>query len=318
MNFEVEQESPDRRSTADSLWKAVALVCVWLFVSVLYVMYVAAAAAAKANTAWVDTATFSGAILCFSFDRLRTAYLVAIAIPLFALAIFFRVAPLHAALLTLGCGGVIVLAYCALNGDPLARQNVQIAVLLPLSAVAMNAGNYGIAHLTPHLFDAALFRLDCGIGAAIRRWTLARSARVELANVFYGALPLAVTTGIASASGQARNRLLCALCFAAILAVPCYFLMPAVGPVHVGEPLAARNCVPSLHLTWALLVWLNARQSWLRQGAFVFVLLTAFATLATGEHYVPDLIAAIPFAWLVQKLSKFDWTLQIATLSRSV
>jgi hypothetical protein len=281
-------------------------------------MYVVAAAAARVDTAWVDTATFSGAILCFSFDRSRTAYAVAAAVPLFALAVYLGVAPLHAALLTLGCGGVIVLTSCALSGSPLARENVQIAVLLPLFAVATNTANHGIAHLTPHLLDAALLRLDCGISAAIRTWTLARPARLEMANVFYGALPLAVALGIASATGQARYRLLRGLCLAAVLAVPCYFLVPAVGPAHIGEPFAARNCVPSLHLTWAMLVWLNARPVWLRRGTFVFVLLTAFATLATGEHYVLDLILALPFAWVMQQLSKRDWTLRFAVRSAAL
>ena len=66
--------------------------------------------------------------------------------------------------------------------------------------------------------------------------------------------------------------------------------------------LIPRNGVPSLHFTWALLIWWNTRSlpRWARAIALAFVLATAFDTLATGEHYLFDLIAALPFSLWMQ------------------
>lgn len=66
--------------------------------------------------------------------------------------------------------------------------------------------------------------------------------------------------------------------------------------------LIPRNGVPSLHFTWAMLIWWNTRtlKPWARALAAAFVAATAFDTLATGEHYLFDLIAALPFSLWMQ------------------
>jgi hypothetical protein len=66
--------------------------------------------------------------------------------------------------------------------------------------------------------------------------------------------------------------------------------------------LIPRNGVPSLHFTWALLIWWNTRTlpRWGRFAALAFVVATVFDTLATGEHYLFDLIAALPFSLCMQ------------------
>jgi len=63
-----------------------------------------------------------------------------------------------------------------------------------------------------------------------------------------------------------------------------------------------RNGVPSLHMTWALMIWLNTGglPRWARALALGLVLATAFDTLATGEHYLFDLVVALPFSLLMQ------------------
>jgi hypothetical protein len=70
-------------------------------------------------------------------------------------------------------------------------------------------------------------------------------------------------------------------------------------PVPVSFP---RNGVPSLHMTWALVIWLNTRglPRWARAAALALVLATAFDTLATGEHYLFDLLVALPFTLSMQ------------------
>ncbi len=73
-------------------------------------------------------------------------------------------------------------------------------------------------------------------------------------------------------------------------------------PVMVNAP---RNAIPSLHMTWAILAFWNTRRGpeWLRVLTFVLLAGTVLATLGTGQHYLVDLIAAVPFALTVQAIA---------------
>ena len=66
----------------------------------------------------------------------------------------------------------------------------------------------------------------------------------------------------------------------------------------------ARNAMPPMHMTWALLVWWSAWE--LRPLARViasgFAMPTFLATLGYGEHYLVDLIVAVPFALLIEAI----------------
>jgi len=95
-----------------------------------------------------------------------------------------------------------------------------------------------------------------------------------------------------------------------LLALFCYILLPASGPLYafgrfpkvpVFAPrilhlTAPPNCMPSVHLTVALLI-LYFLWPWKPSRLFgaVYVLLIAFAALASGEHYFVDLLLAFPF-----------------------
>jgi len=70
------------------------------------------------------------------------------------------------------------------------------------------------------------------------------------------------------------------------------FVLPAV------IPNVPRNCMPSLHTGWALLVFWQSRAFGWRGRLFgaSFLVLTMLATLGFGLHYLVDLIAAVPFA----------------------
>ena len=80
-----------------------------------------------------------------------------------------------------------------------------------------------------------------------------------------------------------------------------YFLFPTVGPGHfdwanqMPMPHAPENCMPSMHLTWAFLIAMNLRSKPLRIVLWVYAVLIAVATLAPREHYLIDLIAALPY-----------------------
>jgi hypothetical protein len=108
-----------------------------------------------------------------------------------------------------------------------------------------------------------------------------------------------------------------------------YGIYPAVGPKHAfGEsypwnppplqqiaiqpmtvPDAPRNCMPSLHLAGALVVWWNSRlwPRWGRLLAGLFLWATIFSTLALGEHYLVDLVVALPFTLVFQAA----WTVSV-------
>ena len=106
------------------------------------------------------------------------------------------------------------------------------------------------------------------------------------------------------------------------------------------------NAMPSLHITWMLLVWVAAWElgSFAVAVASVFLTFTGFATVGYGEHYLIDLIVATPLVLMVtgictkchrltavgtvlvlmwtiylrtgiQMSSAFNWILVIATLS---
>jgi hypothetical protein len=87
-----------------------------------------------------------------------------------------------------------------------------------------------------------------------------------------------------------------------------YFLVPACGPLYVNNSHGVGllllhgwpNCWPSLHLVTALLFFYYRPGGTTAIVASVFMVLgTAFTTLATGQHYAIDLLAAIPFSGFI-------------------
>ncbi|WP_194271210.1 fused MFS/spermidine synthase [Zoogloea sp. 1C4] len=97
-----------------------------------------------------------------------------------------------------------------------------------------------------------------------------------------------------------------------------YHLMPVCGPLYAFPeafpgampgmdkvPLdlmpvapAMRNGVPSLHFGWSLAAWivaLSLKNRWLKWGSGVLMLSMVPATLGLGEHYLLDLVVALPF-----------------------
>jgi hypothetical protein len=61
-------------------------------------------------------------------------------------------------------------------------------------------------------------------------------------------------------------------------------------------------------MAWVLLLYWNTRtlSAGFRVLAAVYMALTVFATLGTGEHYLVDLVASLPFALLIQAIVSPD------------
>lgn len=88
--------------------------------------------------------------------------------------------------------------------------------------------------------------------------------------------------------------------------------MPSAQSLQLAPSLIApspRNGIPSMHFGWALLIWINA--CWLPAGKVASVVrslaaaalgLTVLATLGLGEHYLIDLVIAVPFIVAIQAL----------------
>jgi hypothetical protein len=181
--------------------------------------------------------------------------------------------------------------------------NLKVAAAMPVAVMVMGFAVKWVSSLTRSTYDALLLRYDFGISAAIRVWTLSMPVVYEAVLHAYDAPPMFVLLGVASLKGAARKRLILASVLGGVLCAPCYLLFPAVGPVHVGQLGAPINCMPSMHMTWALLLLVDTRG--LTRWAFAAVaVLTAWSTLATGEHYVLDLVVAVPWTWLLVFLSR--------------
>ncbi len=112
--------------------------------------------------------------------------------------------------------------------------------------------------------------------------------------------------------GREALRVIAAFALNSCLACLCYTILPACGPryafaswpaipaalaLHPVYLLARPNCVPSIHFSTALLFcWALWRWPLGRAAGLIFVALTALATLGNGEHYVFDLLCALPYA----------------------
>jgi hypothetical protein len=74
----------------------------------------------------------------------------------------------------------------------------------------------------------------------------------------------------------------------------------AIGSWHTGALASHANelaAMPSLHIAWAgwctIVLWQLSGRRWLRALAVAYPLMTAFAVLATGNHFVLDIVGGV-------------------------
>lgn len=191
--------------------------------------------------------------------------------------------------------------------------------------------------LHPKTFDVFLFSFDSSlrvqisflVGQFLWKNPWLRTASLAI----YIALPLPLALVYACQLRRIKEKaiaVMLAFLVTGPIGVLCYNMLPACGPVHLfgaafpwrlittAEAMrlnvvpvlmkGARNAIPSLHMTWVLLVWWNSRglARWVRAIAAVFVALTVLATLGIGEHYFIDLVVAFPFSLMVQALCSYS------------
>ncbi|MFZ0816365.1 MAG: phosphatase PAP2 family protein [Candidatus Sulfotelmatobacter sp.] len=237
----------------------------------------------------------------------------------------------------LGLGSFLVLGIRAAKSSGIERKRLFVLLGPALGLVlfifaVQNALNL-TGRLYPKTFDLYLYAFDGSFGfqpsfALGRLFHECAPIRV-LGYLTYQTLPLAmalVYLGYIDPGATRPNWNLLRLFFGTgVLGWLFYNFVPAVGPVyafpgafpyvapsqmqHVLErisvnPAFPRNAIPSLHMTWALLLWWNCRPfpRWARIGSLLYLLGTFVATMGIGEHYLVDLVAAVPFALTVEAL----------------
>jgi PAP2 superfamily len=240
---------------------------------------------------------------------------------------------LYAPLTFLGMGTLLVTAVplAWLRGE---RRRARLEKFVHRAALPFMAIMAGVfvartSQWLPVTYDAYLYAFDWSYGLQLSfvlgRWFERFAWLQKMEYVVYFGLPL----GLALAAGRTRlystGRTLLIFLVAGVIGFALYTCMPAAGPAYLfpndypdQAPLlgtftvrpmllaadAPRNAMPSLHFAWTVLAFWNSRRSssLVRVTIAVFTVLTFLATLGWGQHYLVDLIVAVPFSLTVQAL----------------
>ena len=203
-----------------------------------------------------------------------------------------------------------------------------LALALPANALAEMIAQ-SVSILRPYKYDLYIYRLDGIFGFqpsfVIGRLVAEHASLTILVSVSYSILPM-VMAGVLAAHlwGRPRTQELGHMVRAFVLnlmaALPIYCLIPVCGPqfafpdfpwssppvaAHPIPLSAAPNGIPSVHFSTALLItWYLRHWTWGKWCGGAYLALTALATLGSGQHYVFDLIVAIPYAYAVCSVTR--------------
>ena len=176
-------------------------------------------------------------------------------------------------------------------------------------------------------YDLYVYGWDRALGGepgfALGRVFLERVWGLWFINFAYGLLGIAIAGVLMAYAWKPLPQLkevAVALLLNFLLAPVMYALFPVSGPrfafssfpaspvsfvPHVMHFHAAPNGVPSIHFSTALLVWWYSRR-W-KMGsvaALIHVALVVVSTLGSGQHYVFDLIVAVPYSICVVLMAR--------------
>ena len=233
----------------------------------------------------------------------------------------------------LGTGCLATLGIASIWGSGQDREQALTAFGVGIFQLVFIVATAGLLSLTlglsPKTLDLYLLSADGSLGfqPSFAAGNFLRRAPLiaALERFVYHFLPAMMLLLFAAQRNRQRGwNLLTAIVLAGAVGGLLYNVYPAVGPSvlfgndypvaspsleqsrglvlqAVSPPGTVRNCMPSLHFGWALLLWWSSRhltRVW-RGSLLVFVLLTAFATVGLGEHYLFDLVVAFPFALMI-------------------
>jgi hypothetical protein len=162
-----------------------------------------------------------------------------------------------------------------------------------------------ILKLIPHTIDASLLRIDRQLGFDALRlfgFMLYHHSLWAALQIPYLWLPVVMAIAWVSEQSYELRR---AVLLGGVFCWFFYAAFPAAGPSYLFTGVAdysPRNCMPSMHFSWALMLAVYSR-TWLRRFLWMYAAVIALATLALGEHYIIDLIAAVPYTWAISYTS---------------
>jgi predicted membrane-bound spermidine synthase len=192
------------------------------------------------------------------------------------------------------------------------------------------------ALLHPTVRDASVFAADAFFGRqpsfAVARLFADAPILAAASRFVYWNLPLALAFVYGARRRNDPERsddVLFSFVAVGLFGFMLYHLYPVVGPTFFFvrdfpvEPLqlldparayfvpipVPRNCMPSLHTAWALLLFWHSRplHRLVRWGAAAWLAFTALGTLGFGYHYAMDLVVAVPFTMVVSGLFATTW-----------
>jgi hypothetical protein len=180
-----------------------------------------------------------------------------------------------------------------------------------------------LSKLVPYKLDLYVFRFSESLGAPsfhIGQYLNHHLVAFLIIYFAYSVLPCSVVTVFSFylwklGTYEART-ILTSFVLNLVLALPIYLMVPVCGPLYafpgfpntipasvVPHPMlidAPPNGIPSVHFSTALLVlWFARRWRWGTILAGTHLILVGLATLGLGEHYILDLLIAIPYTALV-------------------
>ncbi|MFO0676404.1 MAG: fused MFS/spermidine synthase [Polyangiaceae bacterium] len=235
--------------------------------------------------------------------------------------------------LGLGTAALAVTAWGAIFGpkDARATRRADFAetATLPVFMLTSSAFLDMTAVVHPRTLDAIAYRADASFGLQpsfeVAHLFAAHHGLARAAAFVYGALPLAlalvqvldIVTADTSKGRRPPGGVVLSYVLVAATGFAFYLAFPVVGPgpafpeAFPNAPMALdtvasdwmvvdtspRNCMPSLHTAWALMVFFRTRKKHVvaRGLAIGWLALTELATLGFGFHYLVDLVAAVPF-----------------------
>jgi hypothetical protein len=184
------------------------------------------------------------------------------------------------------------------------RQDFLTAMGLTVLMGVSTSLNIWLAQHLPHTIDARLWRWNETMHLDPLAMIYFMEAHEDLGifmQVVYYALPIVMAVAWIREQSPALRR---AVAIAGVGGWIFSVIFPAIGPHWYidGYTMAMRHCIPAVDLAWALLLALNAR-SRLCLPLWIYAGLLAVSTILIGEHYLVDLIVAVPYTFAVQWLA---------------